>query len=207
MIFDTASQSSSFVFSSLKSCFQSLRDLKTVPLILLILIVISFFALLFYFFSYVPRYSNKRRVVRRQKTIIDQSQEGKRSARLRLKNHELVFIERITEEEFERQKTGYTGDQVAKLQESVEYKKMLKKKGKKLEQWNWQAWDAKYGHESEVSSQYDIVSQYAHSSDDDAKSVGKMSVRSKGRIEMAPTKRAETTKPKRTTTKKVKIIS
>jgi hypothetical protein len=67
---------------------------------------------------------------------------------------------------------------------------MAKAKGKKEEAWNWQAMESKYGAESEVSSAYDILSHYACSSDDDAKSVGKMSVASKGRSK-AP-KRAKT---------------
>jgi hypothetical protein len=67
---------------------------------------------------------------------------------------------------------------------------MQRQKGKKVEAWNWQAMEAKYGPESEVSSQYEILSHY-HSSGEDAKSVGKASVRSRSR----PTKKVEIITP------------
>ena len=90
---------------------------------------------------------------------------------------------------------------MADLQASKEYKKMLKKKGKKEEAWNWQVMESKYGAESEVSSEYNIVSQYAGSSEDDAKSVGKASVASKGRKKP---KRSQSI-PETTKVKKVRI--
>jgi hypothetical protein len=104
-----------------------------------------------------------------------------------LKKHALVFIEQITPEEFDRQKLDYTEQQVAALQASQEYKKMLRQKGKKVEQWNWQAKERKNGAEFMVEDEYDIISNYGFSSEDDAKSVGKASTRSKGRPKKAET--------------------
>ncbi len=48
-----------------------------------------------------------------------------------------AFAERINIDEYEKQKIEYTAKEVRKLQESEEYKLMMKEKGKKLEQWNW----------------------------------------------------------------------
>jgi hypothetical protein len=104
-----------------------------------------------------------------------------------LKKHALVFIEQITPEEFDRQKLDYTEQQVAALQASQEYKKMLRQKGKKVEQWNWQVKETKNGAEFMVEDEYDIISNYGFSSEDDAKSVGKASTRSKGRPKKAET--------------------
>ena len=79
---------------------------------------------------------------------------------------------------------------------------MVKAKGKKEEAWNWQAMETKYGAESEVSSEYDILSHYAGSSEDDAKSVGKVSIASKSRSKA--TKKSKTfQEPSKT--KKVRI--
>jgi hypothetical protein len=46
--------------------------------------------------------------------------------RVKLRNHELVFVERVGGQEFERQKTEYTGRQVAELQASNEYLEMIR---------------------------------------------------------------------------------
>ena len=63
---------------------------------------------------------------------------GKRSSqRLRLQKHELVFVERVTPDEFETQKKLFTQDQLTKLQSSKEYARMKRQKGKTLENWNW----------------------------------------------------------------------
>lgn len=40
---------------------------------------------------------------------------------------------------------------------------MKREKGKAVENWNWQASEAKYGNESDISSEYDIISNYQHS--------------------------------------------
>lgn len=85
-----------------------------------------------------------------------------------LKKHALIFIEQITPEEFDRQKKEYTEQQVAELQQTKEYKRMLRQKGKKVEQWNWQAKESKNGAELIVEDEYDIISHYGFSSEDDA---------------------------------------
>ena len=66
---------------------------------------------------------------------------------------------------------------------------MLRQKGKKEEQWNWQAKESKNGAELILEDDYDIISHYGFSSEDDAKSVGKASVRSKGRPKKAETQK------------------
>ena len=81
---------------------------------------------------------------------------------------------------------------------------MAKSKGKKEEAWNWQAMESKYGPESDVSSAYDILSHYAYSSEDDAKSVGKISVASKGRSKAAP-RRSKTYQEPTAKAKRVRI--
>lgn len=52
--------------------------------------------------------------------------------------HSWKSIERITEQEFERQKKHLTRMEVNKLKEKKEYKQLLKVKGKSEENWNWQ---------------------------------------------------------------------
>jgi len=87
--------------------------------------------------------------------------------------HELVFIERITPEEFERQKGQFTDERVKELQNTPEYRRMRKEKGRAIENWNWQAYETKNGEESDISSEYDIISNYydSGSDSDDVKSV------------------------------------
>ena len=75
----------------------------------------------------------------------------------------MVFIERITPDEFDDQKLEYTHKQVEELQNTKEYKKMKKEKGRQTENWNWQAHEKKYGAQDEISSEYDIVSHYGFS--------------------------------------------
>lgn len=41
--------------------------------------------------------------------------------RVKLRNHELVFVERVEGQEFDRQKTEYTERQIAELQSSSAY--------------------------------------------------------------------------------------
>jgi hypothetical protein len=41
---------------------------------------------------------------------------------------------------------------------------MRREKGKAVERWNWQAHENKHGAESDISSEYDIISNY-HPSD------------------------------------------
>lgn len=75
-------------------------------------------------------------------------------------NHELVFIGRITPEEFEKQKGDFTKEQVEKLQNSKEYKAQRRLKGKEIENWNWQTNETINGAPSDISSEYDIISNY-----------------------------------------------
>lgn len=112
----------------------------------------------------------KSRKARRPRKPYQEPAAGKRSSqRLRLQKHELVFVERVSEEEFERQKKDYTKEQIAKLEASKEFAKMKRLKGKAVENWNWQANESKYGPESDISSEYDIISnyQFSESSDED----------------------------------------
>lgn len=46
------------------------------------------------------------------------------------------------------------------MTETKEYKRMKREKGKALENWNWQAHESKYGEDSDISSEYDIISNY-----------------------------------------------
>jgi hypothetical protein len=75
------------------------------------------------------------------KRVRKQPQEppmGKRSSqRIRLQKHELVFVERITPEEFEKQKGAFTQEQINQLQSTKEYAKMKRQRGKAIENWNW----------------------------------------------------------------------
>ena len=100
-------------------------------------------------------YTNRRKELRRLKKLKKQAalNVGKRSSqRIRLKRHELVFVERISPEEFEQQKGAFTQQQVEALQATKEFKKMKREKGKAIENWNWQTQEAKHGKEDEVSS-------------------------------------------------------
>ena len=80
-------------------------------------------------------------------------------------NHELVFIDRITPEEFEKQKGDFTKEQVEKLQNTKEYKAQRRLKGKAIENWNWQTNETINGVPSDISSEYDIISNYNQFSD------------------------------------------
>ncbi len=40
---------------------------------------------------------------------------------------------------------------------------MRREKGKAIENWNWQAHESKYGADSDISSEYDIISNYYQS--------------------------------------------
>jgi hypothetical protein len=42
--------------------------------------------------------------------------------------------------------------------QSKEYKAMMKAKGRRAENWNWQARESKFGPDSDISSEYDIIS-------------------------------------------------
>ena len=115
---------------------------------------------------------------------------GKRSSqRIRLKKHELSFIERISPEEFEKQKGELTQKQVQELQATKEYKRVLRMKGRKKAMWNWQTHEDVYGTDSDVSSEFDIITNHKlgllSCSDDDYPSdcsdrVSVYSYRSKG---------------------------
>jgi hypothetical protein len=72
---------------------------KTVAIAAFIGFLFVFFGLLIFFYGHWSGKSKLRRA--RRAKAHDQAIEGKRSARLRLRNHELVFIERITPEVFD----------------------------------------------------------------------------------------------------------
>ncbi len=55
------------------------------------------------------------------------------------------FIQKITSNEFERQKVDVTEEQKKRLYKNPEYVKMEKKKGQKKEKWNWQTWERTQG--------------------------------------------------------------
>ena len=77
--------------------------------------------------------------IRRIRKPVDPLAGKRSSTRLRLSKHELVFIDRITPEEFDEQKGEFTLKQVEALQNTPEYKQMRKQKGRQVEKWNWQA--------------------------------------------------------------------
>lgn len=131
-----------------------------------ILIFIGFlffdFGLMIYFYGH---FSGKAKRPKRVRKIhpVDPLAGKRSSTRLMLRRHELVFIERITPEEFDDQKHEFTQKQVEELQNTKEYKKMRKQKGRQIENWNWQAHEKKYGVQTEISSEFDILSHYARS--------------------------------------------
>ncbi len=53
---------------------------------------------------------------------------------------------------------------------------MKREKGKAVERWNWQANETKYGAESDISSEYEIISNYypSESSNDESQAGFKM---------------------------------
>lgn len=80
---------------------------------------------------------------------------------------------------------------------------MKREKGKKAENWNWQAREAKFGAESEISSEYDICSHYgsSFSEDEDAFSISNIKV---GALKRSVTKIEAKLKPLNTITSKSK---
>ena len=66
-------------------------------------------------------------------------------------DHKLVsepqigFVKKISLQAYERQKELYTKQEIMKLKNTRQYKQMLKEKGKSEVNWNWQAWETKYG--------------------------------------------------------------
>ena len=46
------------------------------------------------------------------------------------------------------------------LQNTKEFKKMRKTKGRQIENWNWQSHDSKYGAPTQIGSDYEILSHY-----------------------------------------------
>jgi hypothetical protein len=146
-----------------------LEVVKNMDRLTAFLIFIAFlfvgFGLMIYFYGHFSGKTKKKRV---RKVKVACPLEGKRSSvRLRLRKHELVFIERITPEQFDEQKHEYTQKQVEELQNKKEYKKMRKTKGRQIENWNWQAHEKKYGAQDEISSEYEIVSNYGFSENSD----------------------------------------
>jgi hypothetical protein len=54
---------------------------------------------------------------------------------------------------YEKQRIEYTKREVQKLKLTAEYRSMVKKKGKKECNWNWQVWENYYGEISETSDE------------------------------------------------------
>jgi len=73
---------------------------KTLAIATFIGFLFIVFGMLIFFYGHWSGKSKRRRA--RRAKAFEQGIEGKRSARLRLRNHELVFIERITPEEFDK---------------------------------------------------------------------------------------------------------
>ena len=44
---------------------------------------------------------------------------------------------------------------------------MKKQKGRQIEKWNWQAHEAKFGAQTDISSEYDILSHYGSDSNEE----------------------------------------
>lgn len=101
------------------------------------------FGLLIYFYGHFSGKAKRPKRVRKIHTA--PVEPGKRSLRLLLRKHELVFIEKITPEEFDEQKHELTQKMVEELHATKEYKKMRKQKGRQIENWNWQSHEKKYG--------------------------------------------------------------
>ena len=80
------------------------------------------FTLVFFFYGHFTGISKERRIARRRQNSQLACEGGiRKSVRVKLKNHELVFVERMEGQEFDRQKTEYTERQVAELQASSAY--------------------------------------------------------------------------------------
>jgi hypothetical protein len=80
------------------------------------------FTLVFFFYGHYTGKSKERRIARRRQHSQLPCEGGKRSSvRVKLRNHELVFVERVEGQEFDRQKTEYTERQVAELQATNAY--------------------------------------------------------------------------------------
>ncbi len=66
-------------------------------------------------------------------------------------------IKKISLQEYERQKEWYTKKEVMKLKNTRQYKQMVKEKGKSEVNWNWQAWETKYGKPIDTSDEDKLV--------------------------------------------------
>jgi hypothetical protein len=108
---------------------RSLDHSQGSPLFLALLL--GLFSLVFFFYGHFTGKSKERRVARRRQHSSSHACECgaasvRKSVRVKLRNHELVFVERVGGQEFERQKTEYTERQVAELQASNEYLEMIR---------------------------------------------------------------------------------
>lgn len=80
------------------------------------------FTLVFFFYGHFTGISKERRIARRRQHSQLTCEGGiRKSVRVKLRNHELVFVERVEGQEFDRQKTEYTERQIAELQSSSAY--------------------------------------------------------------------------------------
>lgn len=113
-----------FLHFYLVSALNFLRSLdKTQGTYLFLGLLFGLFTLVFFFYGHFTGKSKERRIARRRQHSQLLACEGgiRKSVRVKLKNHELVFVERVEGQEFERQKTEYTEKQVAELKASSAY--------------------------------------------------------------------------------------
>ena len=127
--------SSCFYWSlSLVSALNLLRSLDpTLGTPLFLALLLALFSLVFYLYGRLTGKS-KERVLARTRQHSSSSPQAcecgaasvRKSVRVKLRNHELVFVERVGGKEFERQKAEYTERQVKELMGSNEYLEMIR---------------------------------------------------------------------------------
>ena len=89
---------------------------------LFLALLFGIFTVVFFFYGHFTGKSKERRIARkRQHSQLACEGNRRSSVRVKLRNHELVFVERVEGQEFDRQKTEYTERQVAELQASNAY--------------------------------------------------------------------------------------
>lgn len=109
---------------------RSLDPAYGTPLFLALLL--GLFSLVFFLYGHLTGKSKERVAARRRQHSSSHACECggaasvRKSVRVKLRNHELVFVERVGGKEFERQKTEYTERQVNELQASNEYLEMIR---------------------------------------------------------------------------------
>ena len=82
---------------------------KTQGINLFLALLFGLFTVVFFLYGYFTGKSKERRIARRRQHSHVACEKGTRkSVRVKLRNHELVFVERVEGLEFDRQKTEYT---------------------------------------------------------------------------------------------------